>query len=223
MENLVLDVYKRNPDELKKNASKRLRKSGFIPAVIYGLKTEPINIKIETKAFKDSIKGKALSGHIFDLHLKDDGKIKKMTALLKDLQKEPISREFSHIDFQRIKMGEEVNITVPVMVLNEETAIGIKEEGGVLQYGLREIEIFCLPGDIPEHIEVDVSSLRIGDVIKVSDIKISENLKVLSVADEMVVSVIRASELKEEVVTPEVVEAEPDVIKKEKIEEDKEK
>ena len=75
MENLVLDVYKRNPDELKK-CFQRLRKSGFIPAVIYGLKTEPINIKIETKAFKDSIKGKALSGHIFDLHLKDDGKIK---------------------------------------------------------------------------------------------------------------------------------------------------
>jgi len=223
MENLALNVYKRNPDELKKNASRRLRKSGFIPAVIYGLKIEPINIKLESKAFKDLVKGKALSGHIFDLHLKDDGKVKKVAALLKDLQKEPISREFSHIDFQRIKMEEEVNITVPIMILNEETAIGIKEEGGVLQHGLREIEISCLPKDIPEHIEIDVSNLRMGDVVKVSDIKIGENIKILSVADEMIVSLIRASELKEELITPEVAEAEPDVIKKEKVEEDKEK
>lgn len=220
MENLVIDIYKRSPEELKKNSSGRLRKSGYIPGVIYGLKNEPLNIKIEAKKFKDLIKGKGTSGHIFDLHLKDDGKAKKISVLLKDFQKEPISREFSHLDFIRIKMEQEVTITVPILLENEDKAIGVKEEGGVIQHNLREVEISCLPRDIPENIVVDVISLKIGDLMRVSDLVTGEHIKVLSNPEEVIVSLSYATEFREEEEAAEEGGAgeEPEVIKKEKAE-----
>jgi large subunit ribosomal protein L25 len=221
MENLVIDIYKRSPEELKKNSSGRLRKSGYIPGVVYGLKNEPLNIKVEAKKFKDLIKGKGASGYIFDLRLKDDEKAKKISVLLKDFQKEPISREFSHLDFIRIKMEQEVTITIPIILENEDKAIGVKEEGGVIQHNLKEVEISCLPRDIPENIVVDVANLKIGELMRVSDLVASENIKVLSNPEEVVVSLSYATELKEEeeeVAEEDVTEEEPEVIKKEKAE-----
>jgi large subunit ribosomal protein L25 len=225
MENLVVDVYKRSPEELKKNSSRRLRKSGYIPAVVYGLKSEPLNIKIEAKKFKDLVKGKGISGHIFDLNVKDIEKVKKISALIKDFQKEPISREYSHLDFIRIKMEQEVTITVPILLLNEEKAIGVKEEGGVVQHTLREVEISCLPKDIPEHIIVDVNNLKIGDLIRVSDLEVGGKIKILSNPEEIIVSVSYATEFKEEVeeVVEETAKEEPEVIKKERTEKEEEK
>jgi len=224
MENLVLEIAKRSPEELKNNASRRLRKSGFVPCILYGLKSEPLNIKVDLKSFKDLIKGKGISSHIFDLHLKEEGgKAKKIAALIKDFQIEPLSREYSHLDFVRIKMEQEVTIQVPILILNEEKAYGIKEEGGVLQHALREIEIACLPKDIPDHIEIDIIELKIGDMVKISDVKAGDNIKVLSDPNEMVLTIIHASQLKEEeIAAPEEAEAEPEIIKKERAEEKEE-
>jgi large subunit ribosomal protein L25 len=113
----------------------------------------------------------------------------------------------------------EVTINVSILVLNEEKAFGIKEEGGVLQHGIREIEISCLPKDIPEHITIDVSDLKIGEIIKIADIKVPENVKVLSDPEETVLTIIHASHLKvEEEAVVETIEEEPVVIKKEKAE-----
>lgn len=221
MENLVLEIAKRNPEEHKNNASRRLRKTGFIPGVLYGLKSDPLSIKVELKYFKNLIKGKGVSGHIFDLKLTDGGKSKKIAALIKEFQINPLSREYSHIDFVRIEMKNEVTIHVPIVILNEEKAYGIKEEGGVLQHGVREIEIACLPKDIPEHISIDMTELKIGAIIKISDIEVAENVKILSDPNEMVFTIIHASHLKEEeeeVAVAETTEAEPVVIKKEKTE-----
>jgi large subunit ribosomal protein L25 len=217
MENLVLEIAKRSSQEHRKNASGRLRRAGYIPGVLYGLNAEPLSIKMQLKSFKDLIKNIGISGHIFDLKLNDGSKSKKIAALIKDYQIEPLSREYSHIDFMRIEMQHEVTIEVPIVILNEEKAYGIKEEGGVLQHGIREIEISCLPKDIPEHIEIDIINLKIGSIIKISDIKVPENIKVLSDPDEMVLTIIHATQLKEEeTVAAETTEAEPTVIKKEK-------
>ena len=218
MESFVLEITERSGEELKKNSSGRLRKQGFIPAVLYGLKSEPLNIKVSKQSFKDLIKGKNLSGHIFDLHLKDGGKTKKIPALVKESQREPLSREFYHIDFMRIKMEQEVTISVPILILNEEKAIGIKEEGGVLQHGIREIEISCLPKDIIENIELDISDLKLNEALKISDLKIPEHIKILNDPEEMILTISYASMLKEEEAAAEPSEAEPEVIKKEKSE-----
>ena len=219
MENLVLEIAARSTEEHKNNASGRLRKTGFIPGVLYGLKSEPLSIKMELKNFKDLIKGKGISGHIFDLKINEVGKTKKIAALIKEFQIEPLSREYSHIDFIRIEMKNEVTINVPIVVLNEEKAFGIKEEGGVLQHGIKEIEISCFPKDIPNHISIDISELKIGEMIKIADIKVPENVKILSDPEETVLTIIHASHLKaEEEAVVETEEPEPAVIKKEKAE-----
>ena len=220
MENLLLDIAKRSPEEHKNNAAGRLRRTGFIPAVLYGLKSEPLSIKVDLKNFKDLIKGKGISGHIFDLKLSEEGKSKKIAALIKEFQIEPLSREYSHIDFMRIEMKHEVTISIPILVLNEEKAFGIKEEGGVLQHGIREIEISCLPKDIPANITIDVAELKIGEIVKIADINVPENVKILSDPEETILTIIHASHLKveEEEAVVEPTEAEPEVIKKEKAE-----
>jgi len=123
-------------------------------------------------------------------------------------------------------MEQEVTITVPILLINEEKAIGVKEEGGVIQHTLREVEISCLPKDIPEHITVDVINLKIGDLVRVSDLKVGENIKILSNPEEIIVTMSYATELKEEVVeevVEETTKEEPEVIKKERIEKEEEK
>lgn len=223
MSNAVLNVQKRNEDELKKNASRRLRFGGFIPAVIYGLAQEPLEIKIKRQDFKDVIKGKSLSNLILDMHVKSDGKEKKETTLIKEIQKDPISTDYLHIDFIRIQMKTEVEATVPIHILGEETSVGVKEENGVLQHGLREIHVVCLPGDIPEKIEYDVSDLHMGQNVKISDIVINKEVKILNNPEEVIVSIIHPTHLVvEEVEAEEVEEAEPELITKEKAAEDKE-
>ncbi|MEI7615697.1 MAG: 50S ribosomal protein L25 [Actinomycetota bacterium] len=219
MENLALEIAVRPVAEHKNNASRRLRKTGFIPGVLYGLKSEPLSIKMQLKIFKDLIKGKGISGHIFDLKIDDGGKTKIVAALIKEFQIEPLSREYSHIDFIRIEMKNEVTINVPIVILNEEKAFGIKEEGGVLQHGVKEIEISCFPKDIPDRVSIDIIELKIGEMIKIADIKLPKNVKVLSDPEETVLTIIHASHLKaEEETATETSEAQPAVIKKEKAE-----
>ena len=218
MSNTALKVDKRSKEELKKNASRRLRAEGFIPAVVYGLAQEPLEIKINSKEFKDTIKGKSLSNLILDIHVKVDGKDKEEITLIKDMQKDPINADILHIDFIRIQMKTEVEATVPVHILNEEISTGIKEEGGVLQHGLREIHIMCLPADIPDMLEYDIKELHIGENVRVSDIIVSEGTKILNNPDEVVVSIIHPTHLaaEETVAEEEAVEEEPELITKEK-------
>lgn len=217
MSNTVLKTDVRNKEETKKNASRRLRAAGYVPAVVYGLGQEPLDIKINTKDFKDTIKGRSLANLIFDLKVKVDGKEKKETTLIKEIQKDPISSDFLHIDFIRIEMKKEVEAVVPIHIINEEGSAGVKEDGGVIQHGLRELRVQCLPTDIPESIEYDIIDLHLGSSIKVSDIKIADNVKILSNPEEVVVSVIHPTHLvveEIEAVEGEEAEAEPELVTK---------
>jgi len=218
MSNVALEVYKRNKDELKKNASRRLRSGGFIPAVVYGLAQEPLEIKINTRKFRDTIKGRSISNLILDMHLKIDSSDKKETVLIKDIQKNPITADILHIDFIRIQMKTEVEATVPIHILNEEDSLGVKEEGGVLQHGLREIRVLCLPGDIPDKVEYDIKELRMGENVRVSDFILPDRIRILSNPDEVVVSIIHPTHLvvEEVVEEEEAAEVEPELISKEK-------
>ncbi len=222
MSNVVLNVAKRNDDELKKNASRRLRASGFVPGTIYGLSNDPVNVKIDAKNFKDILKGRSVASLILDIHLKDDGKDKKEITLIKDIQRHPISKDFVHVDFIRIEMKKEVETSIPILILNEEDSVGIKEELGVLQHSLRELHIVCLPGDIPDKIEYDVIDLHMGESVKVSDVSIPDNVRVLSNPEEIVVSIIHPTHLVVEEPEEEEEEiegeeaAEPELITKDK-------
>jgi large subunit ribosomal protein L25 len=225
MSNVSLKVEIRSKEELKNNSSRRLRAGGFIPATIYGQAEEPQSIKIDARQLKEILKGKSTASLIIEMTMSIGGKNKKEITIIKDSQKNPFTHEFTHIDFYRIQMEKEVETTVPVVILNEEESIGVKEENGVVQHGLRELHIACLPMQIPERITYDIKDLKMGHIIKVSDLIIDSDVRVLNHPEEIIVSIIHPTHLVVEevaVVEEEEAAAEPEVITKEKVS-DKEK
>jgi large subunit ribosomal protein L25 len=224
MSNVSLKVEIRSKEELKNNSSRRLRAGGFIPATIYGQAEEPQSIKIDSRQLKEILKGKSTASLIIEMTMSIGGKNKKEITIIKDAQKNPFTHEFMHIDFYRIQMEKEVETTVPVVILNEEESFGVKEEGGVVQHGLRELHIACLPMQIPERITYDIIDLRMGHIIKVSDLIIGSDIRVLNHPEEIIVSIIHPTHLvvEEVAVEEEEAAAEPEVISKEKVS-DKEK
>ena len=224
MSGVSLKVEIRSKEELKNNASRRLRAGGFIPATIYGQAEEPQSIKIDSKKLKEILKGKSTASLIIEMTMSIGGKNKKEITIIRDSQKNPFTHEFTHIDFYRIQMEKEVETTVPIVILNEEESIGVKEEDGIVQHGLRELHIACLPMQIPERITYDIIDLKMGHIIKVSDLIISSDVRVLNHPEEIIVSIIHPTHLVVEEVAVEEEEAaeEPEVISKEKVS-DKEK
>ena len=171
MKNIDLQVEVREKKELRKKISRKLAQLDYIPAVMYGLEKDPISVKVKRKEISKLLKGHNISSVIFDIQLEKGAKDKE-AVIIKEYQRDPISRELRHLDFLRIQMKKEIETTVPVKILNEEIAIGIKEEGGVLQHGLRELHIVCLPADIPESIEYDINYLGMIEFIRVENIEI---------------------------------------------------
>lgn len=227
MDNIALVVEKREKGEIKNKASRRLGAKDYIPAVIYGLNKEPVSIKVKEREFVNLLKGKSIFSMIFNMQVDGSKKNDKEAVLIKEFQRDPISRKFLHLDFLRIKMENEIETTVPIHIINEEIAIGVKEGGGVLQHGLRELHISCLPKDIPEYIEYDIKNLDMGIAVRVSDIEVPGEIKILNDPEEVVVSIIHPTQLKEEEpVTEEEAEeeeiVEPEVIGKEKEEPEEE-
>jgi len=213
MESLSLTVARRDEKELGNNASRRLRRERLIPGVLYGLAKEPLNIKVDAKGFSGVVRGKGTANLIFDLSV---GRSKKKeSVILKDIQRDPITRDFLHLDFLRIEMEKEVETQVPIQILNDHIAVGVKEEGGVLQHSLRELHVACLPKDIPESIDYDIKDLRIGAAVRVEDLQVDDSIRVLNDPQEVIVSIIHPSQLVEEEVEEEAEEEEPQLIGKE--------
>lgn len=211
MERVTLGVEKR--ERLGKGGARSLRKSGIIPAILYkGGNSLPI--QISGKELSQFISKTAGEQVIVNLQFPDGTK----QAIVKDYQVDPVMGNLLHVDFQEVSATEAIRVTVHVVIKGE--AIGVKRDKGVLQYGLREIEIECLPDKIPGHIDVDVSNLALGQSIHVRDLKLPEGIKVLTDPNEVLATVIA---VKEEVTAPagptEAVE--PEVIKKGKKEEEK--
>ena len=192
MSNVAIKAEKRNNDELKRSAAGRLRAAGFIPGTIYGQAQEPLNIKFSRTEFKEIIKGKSINNIILDMHVKVDGKEKSEMALIKEVQQNPMNLEYLHIDFMRIEMKTEVEATVHVSIINEESSVGVKVENGVVQHGLRELHIACLPSEIPDRIEYDIKDLSIGRIIRVADLILKDGIKVLNSPDEVIVAIVHA-------------------------------
>jgi large subunit ribosomal protein L25 len=197
-----------------KNDARRVRVSGKVPAVLYGAGKESLSVSLDPRQVGRILHSQTGYNTIFDLAL-DGGERTK--AMIVDWQYEPIKGALLHIDLKRIAMDKALTVSVPIVMKGE--AAGVKQQGGILEQLLREVEIECLPGDIPASIEADVSELVFGKVLRVSDLPHSDKLKVLSDPNSPVAHV---TTVKEEVVaTPEAVAAEagaaaaePEVIKK---------
>jgi len=223
MKNIALKVEKRNEKEVKNNTARKLDRVDYLPAVMYGLKKEPVIIKIKRKELTTRLKGHSISSAIFDIQIGKESKVKE-PVIIKEYQRDPISRKLMHLDFLRIEMKEEIETIVPVRILNEDIAIGIKDDGGVLQHGLREFRILCLPVDIPEQIDYDIKELGMNEIVRVENVEIDKKIKILNDPSEVIVSIIPPTELKEEdLVTEEEEEEgmeEPEIVGEKKPEEE---
>ena len=196
-----------------KNDARRLRASGMIPAVVYGAGQPARAIAVDPKQMRRILNSATGHNSIFDLEV--SGSTAKV--MIVDWQYEPIKGKLIHIDFKRIALDKPIRVEVPIQLTG--TAIGVKTSGGILDQMLRELEIECLPGDIPNSISVDVSNLNFGMVLRVSDLPHSDKVKFLTPEDKPVAHVVS---IKEEVVaTPDAeaaaavaAPAEPEVVKK---------
>jgi len=207
----ILEAQKREPGT--KNAARRVRVGGKIPAVLYGAGKGAAAVAVDPRQVLRILKSESGHNTIFDLALDSD----RVKAMIVDWQFEPIKGTLLHVDLQRIAMDKKLTVTVPVVLKGE--AAGVKTEGGILEQLLREIEIECLPADIPKNIEVDISHLVFGIEVRVKDIPHSEKLKFLTEENQMIAHITTVKE--EVVVAPEAVAAdataapaEPEVIKK---------
>jgi large subunit ribosomal protein L25 len=219
IETNVLDAQPRSAGN--KNEARRVRKGGKIPAVVYGAGKDAVPVSVDPRQVSRILH--STSGHntIFDLAV--DGERSK--AMIVDWQYEPIKGALLHIDLKRIAMDQKLTVMVPIVLKGE--AVGVKQQGGILEQVLREVEIECLPSDIPSQIEADVSELVFGKVLRVSELPHGEKLRFLTDPNQPVAHV---TSVKEEVApTAEVVAAEsaaapaePEVIKKGKQETDEE-
>ncbi|MBD3183573.1 50S ribosomal protein L25 [Candidatus Poribacteria bacterium] len=207
-----------------KGAARELRRNGEVPAIVYGHKQEPINIQLSEKILSRFLHS---SGENVIINM-DLGKDEPETVMLKELQIDPISRRIVHADFVRVSMQE--RITTPVRLSLVGTPPGVEEEGGVLEFPIRELQVECRVMDIPENIEVEISWMSIGDQIRVEDIKLEGDMiihddpttvVVLVTAPTMAKELEELEEAEELGILPEEEEMEPEVIG-EKREEDEE-
>jgi large subunit ribosomal protein L25 len=215
----VLDAQARTPGN--KNAARRVRVAGKVPAVVYGAGKDAVSVAVDPRQVKSILNSKTGHNTIFDLAL--DGE--KTKAMIVDWQYEPIKGSLLHIDLKRIAMDKMLSVEVPIVLVGD--AAGVKIEGGIMEQMLREVELECLPADIPAVIEADISHLVFGKVLRVSDLPQSDKYKYVTDENQPVAHV---TTVKEEVVAaPEAVAAdataapaEPEVIKKGKQETEEE-
>jgi len=216
MAEVTLEVTRR--ERSGKEIAKKLRAGGKVPAVVYGGHKESVAIEVDRKSVSELIQ-KSEHGVRSIFLLKMSGTDQQRHAMIKDIQIDPISRRMTHIDFVRVVMDEVVRVTIPVHVVG--TSIGVKE-GGLLDWQVRDLHVECLPGAIPDTIDVDVTALGVHDYYRISDIKLPEGVKVLDDLERVVVGVTHAKAEPVEAAAETVAAvAEPEVIKKGKPEDEK--
>lgn len=172
-----------------KNAARRLRSKGLIPAVIYGGKGDAVSVSVDPKVLLRVLRSETGRNTILKLDLGAEG---NTSAILKKWQLDPVKESFLHADFYRIAMDVAIRVKVPIAVKGESR--GVKTDGGILELIMRFIEVECLPGDIPERIEIDVTDLGIHDALRISNVLISPKIKIIEDADQVVVHVIAVKE-----------------------------
>jgi large subunit ribosomal protein L25 len=193
--------------KFNKGFARRVRMSGLIPAVVYGAGQPPVAVTVDPRLVTKILHSESGHNTIFDLEI--TGKIGGK-AMIVDWQHEPIKGKLLHVDLKRIAMDKTMTVSVPVQLVG--TPVGVKTQGGMLEHVLREVEIECLPNDIPSHLDVDVSALEINGAIHISDLPHSGSIKFLGDEKAVVAHVTMMKE--EEAAAVAVATTEPEVAKK---------
>ena len=212
IKNIVVEVEPRN--DLGKNASRRFRRVGKVPAVIYGGGETPVSVLLSPRRVDEILRLETGRNTIFTVSLA--GESQSGAVMIKDLSRDPVSESFLHVDLVRVRLDRAVQVKVPVRLLG--LAEGVKNEGGIVEFVLREVEVECLPAEIPEHLDVDVSGLHINQHVSVGQLAVKDTVKILDDPEGIVV-VIAPPKAEEEAAPAEGAEVEaaaqePTVIKK---------
>jgi large subunit ribosomal protein L25 len=204
-------------DSFGKNASRRIRRNGMIPAILYGKNEANVPLAVKKKDIFEILKSETGENTVFKLSFDTETR----NTMIKELQSDPVTDEVLHADLIQIAMDKAIRVSVPVVPVGE--AVGVKQEGGFVDFITREVEIECLPEDIPENIEIDISKLHLNQSFKVGDLVMPEGVA-LHTDPSTILILIEAPTKEEEIVVEEeeeeviAEEEEPEVIKKEKVE-----
>jgi len=171
-ENFVLEAEIRN--DMGKGASRRLRREGKVPAVMYGGSKEPVSLALEQLSLLHKMENEAFFSHILTVNVGGT----QENAIIKDLQRHPFKPVLLHMDLQRVNMSEKIRVHVPLHFINEETSPGVRE-GGLVTHNMTETEVSCLPKDLPEFLEVDLSGLTLDGIVHLSDIKLPAGVEIV--------------------------------------------
>jgi large subunit ribosomal protein L25 len=164
--------------DLGKGASRRLRREDKVPAILYGADKEPVSLTLAHNKLVQASEFEAFYSHVLTLDIAGE----KVEAIVKDMQRHPYKPKILHVDFLRVDANKSVHTIVPVHYINEETAPAIKTQGGHAEHHIAEIEVLCLPADLPEFIEVDLTEVALGQTLHLSDIKLPKGVESVELA-----------------------------------------
>ena len=203
----TIELIADSREDAGKGASRRLRRQGKVPAVLYGAGRPPRALTLDHQTLMHEMENEAFYSSILSIRVDD----KSQPVVIRDVQRHPARRQVLHLDLQRIQEDAELRMIVPIHLLGEELAKGVKQEGGVISRMTSEVEIACLPKDLPEYLELDVSELGMDELLHLSDIKLPDGVQIPALAqgeqyDQPVVAVNRPRA--EEVEEVEAVEGE---------------
>lgn len=217
MEQVKLEAKARK--ELGKEVVKRERAKGIIPAIVYSKGERSVPLFLDRKSMEKALHTSAGENALINLKIEGGEKAKAKTCIIKEIQHDPLSGNILHVDFNEISLTDEIRVNVPLGSKGE--AVGVKQEGGVLEHLLWEVQVECLPTDIPQKLEVDISNLKIGDALFIKDIVVPKGVKILNDLEVRIFAVEKPVEIKPEEVTAaaETAPTEPEVLKQKKPEE----
>ena len=171
------EVVAQPRDALGTGASRRLRRMGRVPGVLYGGSKDPAHISVDGNRIRKQLENEAFAAHILAVKIEDE----ESQAVLKSIQRDPVTDQVIHMDFQRISASSEIHIRIPLHFVNEDVCAG-KKAGGIVTHLLVEVEVGCLPKDLPEYVEVDMSALDIGESVHLSELALPEGVRLLALA-----------------------------------------
>ena len=190
------------------NKARVIRKvDGMVPAIVYGDEKETINLKLKLNELTKAAENELFYTQVLLIKTGDE----EEKVVLKELQKDPAKGKFLHADFQRVSRKTKLKVVIPVNFINEDECIGVREDGGVVAKAIREIEIMCLAGNIPESIDVDIESLNLGESIRLTEISLPEGSEIPGLTeetDQMVVSVNAPKAVEEDPIEEELEDGE---------------
>jgi len=196
-----------------KGASRRLRRQGLVPAIVYGGDREPAQISIAHNEFIHELDKEAIYTQVIELRVAD----KKQDVILRDLQRHPYKNKVIHADFYRIDENKPIKVVVPIHVANADKCVGVRSDGGVMSHLVTEVEVIALPKNLPEYLEIDALELHLGETLHLTDIPLPEGVKIVALThledvediehDDHNVGVLTVFKPREEVIEEEAPEA----------------